>query len=67
KSLLEHEVQGLREALLNERLRRKQGKALPLQEPKDYHGGAIFYSLKKVREARERQQQQELKEEQQQL
>ncbi|KAF2848735.1 hypothetical protein T440DRAFT_400384, partial [Plenodomus tracheiphilus IPT5] len=67
KTLLEHEVQGLREALINERLRRKQGKALPLQEPEDYHGGAMFYSPRKVKEARERQQQQELEEEQQQL
>ncbi|KAF2844176.1 hypothetical protein T440DRAFT_473600, partial [Plenodomus tracheiphilus IPT5] len=67
KTLLEHEVQGLREALINERLRRKRGKALPLQEPEDYHGGAIFYSPRKVKEARERQQQQELEEEQQRL
>ncbi|KAF2844005.1 hypothetical protein T440DRAFT_473740, partial [Plenodomus tracheiphilus IPT5] len=67
KTRLQHEVEGLREALINKRLRRKQGKALPLQEPEDYHRGAIFYSPRKVKEARERQQQQELEEEQQQL
>ncbi|KAF2843851.1 hypothetical protein T440DRAFT_363981, partial [Plenodomus tracheiphilus IPT5] len=67
KSLLEHEVQGLREALLNERLRRKRGKALPLQEPEDYHGGAIFYSprkqqqLQKAEKVRQREEARQVK------
>ncbi|KAF2844324.1 hypothetical protein T440DRAFT_354003, partial [Plenodomus tracheiphilus IPT5] len=64
KSLVEHEVQGLRKALLDERLLRKRGKALPLQEPGEYHGGAVFWSPRKVKEARKRQQQQEHEEEQ---
>jgi hypothetical protein len=67
KSLLEHEVQGLRQALTNERLRRKRGKALPLEQPEEHHGGAYFYSPTKVQKARDRLRQQELEEEQQQL
>ena len=67
KTLLEQETKGLREALLNEKLRRKRGKALPLEQPEEYHGGAIFWSPRKIKEARDRQRQQELKEKQQQL
>jgi membrane protein involved in colicin uptake len=67
KSLLEHEAQGLRQALTNERLRRKRGKALPLEQPNNYHGGSYFYSPTKVEKARELLRQQELEEEQQQL
>jgi hypothetical protein len=66
KTLLEHETRGLREALLNERLRRKRGKVLPLEAAEDYHGGAIFWSPRKVKEARDRLHQQELKEQEQQ-
>jgi len=64
KSLLTHEAQGLRQALNNERLRRKRGKALPLEQPEEYHGGAVFWSPRKVKEARDRQLQQGLEEEQ---
>jgi hypothetical protein len=67
KSLLTHEAQGFRQALINERLRRKRGKALPLKPTEEYYGGAVFWSLKKVKEACIRKQQQELEEEQQQL
>ena len=67
KTLLEQETKGLREALLNEKLRRKRGKALPLEQPEEYHGGAIFWSPRKIKEARDRQRQQELEEKQQQL
>jgi hypothetical protein len=65
--LAEHENRRLKEALINERQRRKRGKALPLQAAEEYHGGAVFWSPKKVKEARDRQHQQELKEEQQRL
>jgi hypothetical protein len=58
--LLQHENQQLREALLNEKKRRKRGKALLLSPPEDYHGGAVFYSPKKVAEARDRQRQKDL-------
>ncbi|KAF2830017.1 hypothetical protein CC86DRAFT_344886 [Ophiobolus disseminans] len=67
KSLLAQEAKGLKEALINERLRRKQGKSLPLKAPEEYHGGAVFWSPRKVKEARDRLQQQEAEEEQQQL
>ncbi|CAE7016160.1 Pogo transposable element [Pyrenophora teres f. teres] len=56
KSLLEDEVKGLREALINERTRRKRGKPLLLQGPEEYQGGAVFWSPRKVKEARDRQQ-----------
>jgi hypothetical protein len=67
KSLLADEVQGLRQALIKERTRRKRGKALPLHTAEEYHSGAVFYSPGKVKDARDRLHQQELKEEQQQL
>jgi hypothetical protein len=56
KTLLEYEVKGLREALINERTRRKRGKPLLLEEPEEYHGGAVFWSPRKVKDACERQQ-----------
>ncbi|KAF2832659.1 hypothetical protein CC86DRAFT_390650 [Ophiobolus disseminans] len=49
------------------RLRRNRGKVLPLEAPEEYHGGAVFWSPRKVREARDRLQQQEAEEEQQRL
>jgi hypothetical protein len=67
KSLLDHKTQGLRQALTNERLRRKRGKAQPLEQPKEDHSGAMFWSPKNVKEAHDRQQQQEQEEEQQRL
>jgi hypothetical protein len=53
KSFLEHKTQGLRQALTNERLRRKQGKALPLAQPEEDHGGAVFWSPRKVKKVRD--------------
>ncbi|EOA85866.1 uncharacterized protein SETTUDRAFT_110831, partial [Exserohilum turcica Et28A] len=53
------EVRKPREALVNERTRRKRGKPLPLQEAEEYHGGAVFWSPRKVKEARDRLQLQE--------
>jgi len=64
KSLLTHEAQGLTQALINERQRRKRGKALPLEAEEEYHGGPKFWSPRKVKEARDRQLQQGLEEEQ---
>jgi hypothetical protein len=66
-TLAEHENTRLKEALINERKRRKRGKALPLEAAEEYHGGAVFWSPRKVKDARDRLQQQELEEEQQQL
>jgi hypothetical protein len=62
--LAEHENVRLKEALINERQRRKRGKALPLEAEEEYHGGAVFWSPRKVKEARDRQLQQGLEEEQ---
>jgi hypothetical protein len=65
--LAEHENKRLKEALINEKKRRKRGKALPLQAGEEYHGGAVFWSPGKVKDARDRLHQQELEEEQQRL
>ncbi|KAF2825338.1 hypothetical protein CC86DRAFT_352726 [Ophiobolus disseminans] len=62
--LAEHENVRLKEALINERQHRKRGKALPLEAEEEYHGGALFWSPRKVKEARDRQHQQGLEEEQ---
>jgi hypothetical protein len=67
KSLLIHETQGLRQAPNNERTCRERGKALCLQAAVKYHGGAVFWSPRKVKDARDRLHQQELEEEQQRL
>jgi hypothetical protein len=56
KTLLEYKVKGLRKALINERTRRKRGKPLLLEESEEYRGGAVFWSPRKVKEARNRQQ-----------
>jgi hypothetical protein len=64
--LAEHENVRLKEALINERERRKRGKALPLEADEEYHGGAAFWSPSKVDKAHDRLRQQELKEEQRQ-
>ncbi|KAF1934702.1 hypothetical protein EJ02DRAFT_489846, partial [Clathrospora elynae] len=49
-TLAEHENTRLKEALINKRLCRKQGKALPLEQGKDHHSGAVFWSPRKVKE-----------------
>jgi hypothetical protein len=64
KTLLEHEVKGIREGLINKKMHRKWGKPLLLEEPEEYHGGAVFWSPRKVKEARDRQQLKEREEEQ---
>jgi hypothetical protein len=64
--LAEHENVRLKEALINERQCRKQGKALLLEAAEEYHGGAVFWSPSRVDKARDRLQQQELEEEQRQ-
>jgi hypothetical protein len=44
----------LKEALINKRQYRKQGKALPLEVEEEYYSRAVFWSLRKVKEARDR-------------
>jgi hypothetical protein len=53
KTLIEQEARGLKVALINERQRRKRGRALPLEAEEEYHGGAVFWSPRKVKEARD--------------
>ena len=54
---------GLRSQLINERKRRKRGKPLLVDFPADEHGGAIFYSPKKIQQARDRMAEKEAEEE----
>jgi hypothetical protein len=53
--LLNHENQGLRAALVTKRKNTKKSKPLDLQQRQEYHGGAVFWSPCKVREARVRE------------
>ena len=53
--LLRHEITGLREALLVKKRHKKHSKPLDLQQRTEYHGGAVFWSPRKLREARARQ------------
>jgi hypothetical protein len=53
--LLKHEVEGLREALQHKEKHKKKGKALDLQQRQEYHGGAVHWSPRKLREARARE------------
>jgi hypothetical protein len=53
--LLEHENKGLKEALQHKKKHKKKGKALDLQQRQKYHGGAVLWSPRKVREARARE------------
>ena len=52
--LLLHENQGLRESLRIKKKHKKQGYTLDLQQRKEYHGGAVFWSPRKMREAQAR-------------
>ena len=55
KEILEHENQGLRAALIDEKKRRKRGKAMELFV-KNKPGQAMFFSPDKIAAVRERQQ-----------
>ncbi|KAF1935914.1 hypothetical protein EJ02DRAFT_301542, partial [Clathrospora elynae] len=52
KQLLEQENEGLRQALNTKNNQGKRRQPLDLQQRKEYHGGAVFYSPRKIREAR---------------
>jgi hypothetical protein len=65
--LLKHEMDGIKQVLSAKKKRRKKGKALDLQQRKEYHGGSVFWSPSKVREARVRQSVREQEEKEQQL
>ncbi|KAI1665808.1 DUF1682 domain containing protein [Pyrenophora tritici-repentis] len=53
--LLNHKVDGLEEALQHKKKHKKKGKALDLQQRQEYHGGSVFWSPRKLREARARE------------
>ena len=65
--LLKHEIEGIKQVLSTKQKRRKKGKNLDLQQREEYHGGAVFWSPRKVREARTRQLIREREEKDQQL
>ncbi|KAI1522067.1 hypothetical protein PtrSN001C_011989, partial [Pyrenophora tritici-repentis] len=46
---------GLEEALQHKKKHKKKGKALDLQQRQEYHGGSVFWSPRKIREARARE------------
>jgi 16S rRNA U1498 N3-methylase RsmE len=49
--LLKYENQGLREFLSYKQKHKKKSKALDFQQRQEYHGGAVFWSPRKLREA----------------
>jgi hypothetical protein len=51
--LLHYEIQGLKEALLVKKKHKKKSHTLQLNRQEDYHGGAVFWSPRKVRQARD--------------
>ncbi|KAI2476007.1 hypothetical protein Ptr902_12646 [Pyrenophora tritici-repentis] len=53
--LLKDKNEGLKEALQQRKKHRKKGKALDLQQRQEYHGGSVFWSPRKLREARARE------------
>jgi hypothetical protein len=53
--LLHYENSGLREALNTRKKHKKRGKPLGLQHCKEYHSGAVFWSPRRIREARARE------------
>jgi hypothetical protein len=53
--LLKHENEGLKEALQHKQKHKKKSKALNLQQRQEYHGGAVHWSPRKLREARARE------------
>ena len=53
--LLHHENDSLTHALAARKKRKKKSKTMDLQQADEYHGGATFWSPKKLREARARE------------
>lgn len=62
--ILRHENKGLRNAVKEEKKRRKRGRPMGLTEEEDLPGQALFYSPAKIERVRERLQQRELTEQQ---
>jgi hypothetical protein len=53
--LLQDENKGLRNALTTKKKHNKKNKVLDLQQCKEYHGGAVFWSPSKMSEAQARE------------
>jgi hypothetical protein len=49
--LLNHESDGLQEVLSAKKKQKKKGKVADLHQSQEYHGGAVFWSPRKIREA----------------
>jgi hypothetical protein len=49
--LVHGENESLREAVVIKKKHKKHGRALDLQQREEYHGGAVLWSPRKVREA----------------
>ena len=54
--LLHHEIAGLKEVLKTQKKHKKKSKPLDFQEPEEYHGGAVFYSPRRIDKARQYEQ-----------
>ena len=52
--LLTEQNKGLQESIKHKKKQSKKSKPLSLQQRKEYHSGAVFWSPRKVREARYR-------------
>ena len=53
--ILRHEIKGLKNALVTKEKQKKKSHPLDLQNSQDnYHRGAVFWSLRKLRQAKER-------------
>jgi hypothetical protein len=53
--LLTGENEGLRDALTTKKKHNKKGKVLDLQQRQEYHGGAVFWSPRKMAEGKARE------------
>ena len=65
--LLHHENEGLRAAITTKRKHATKSKVLDLQQRQEYHGGAVLWSPRKIREARARERVKQQEEEQEKL
>ena len=66
-SVLHHEILGLKEVLKTQKKHKKKSKALPIEACKNNHGGAEFYSPKRVEKARQDQKAKEQAEKEEEL
>lgn len=53
--LLRTKIEGFKDALKAKKRQNKKSKALDVQQQEEYYGGAVFYSPRKIREARYRE------------